>query len=180
MLIGFAGFAGSGKSTAIDYLVRKNLATSYYAGSILVEELAKRELTHTPDTERSVREALRSEYGMAVFAERSLPHLIKRCARETVLLDAIYCPEECECYLAAFGDRLKVIAVSTLFETRAARLASRPQRPLSTQMLIERDRLERERFRMDEVINRANHKISNDNSLTQFERSLDGLPGFLA
>jgi dephospho-CoA kinase len=151
-LIGFAGLSGAGKSTAAQYLVRRGFGTYYYAGDVLSKAITERGLEQNPDNERMVRQVLRTDHGMAIFAEKALSHLGERCSREIILLDAIYCPEEHEFYSAALGDRLKVIAISTSFDIRAARLQNRTCRPMPTEKLFERDKLELERLRMGELL----------------------------
>src|SRR5688572_14632686 len=138
MLIGLAGYAGAGKTTAIQHLVLRGLGDHYYAATILHEEITKRGLTPGADTERVVREELRSQHGVDVFAKRALPYLREQCARGTVFLDALYGPEEYECYRTGLGGQVKVIAILTSFEIRAERLRMRGERQISREKLIER------------------------------------------
>lgn len=180
VLIGLAGYSGAGKTTAIDYFVSQGLGVNYYAGSILLEEIAKRGLEQTPDVERAVREEMRAVSGMAVFAQLALPRIREMCANGNVFLDAIYCPEEQKCYQDAFGDKLAVVAVSASVETRIARLACRADRPMPREKLEARDALERNFFKLDEVVANATIQINNDNTLQEFQRTLDELRGRLA
>jgi dephospho-CoA kinase len=175
MLIGLTGLAGAGKSTAIAHLESGGIGTCYYAGSVLREEIMRRGLGQTPDNERTVREELRKAFGMAVFAERALAHLLVRCGGQTTLLDAIYCFEEYDCYRAHFGAGLVLIAVTASPVIRHARLASRPDRPIASAKAYDRDRFELTKLRIGQVIDAADHTIENESSLEEFKQALDVL-----
>lgn len=179
MLVAFAGPSGAGKTTAIEHLERQGLGIRYYAGIILVDEITKRGLDRTPDNERRIRNEMRAEHGMAVFAEKALPTLLERCATETVFLDAIYCPEERECYSEAFGNRLAVIAITAEFAVRAARVSERPDRSLPRCKLQARDELEYGKFRLGDVISNATRTIENNGTLDEFKEALNMLSGTL-
>lgn len=175
MLIGLAGLSGAGKSTAIAYLSAQGLGTGHYAGTTLIEELARRGLAPTPDHERAVRKELRESCGMAVFAERALPALSARMSDGHVLLDAVYSPQERDCYRDAFGEEFAILAIVAPFEIRSARLLERPDRPSTADELAARDALELGGFRLGSVLESATHTVSNVGALDQFEQALDGL-----
>jgi dephospho-CoA kinase len=175
MLIGLAGLSGAGKSTAIAYLLAKGIGTGHYAGATLLDELALRGLTPTPSHERAVRKELRETYGMAVFAERALPALSARMSYGHVLLDAVYCPEERDCYHDAFGEHFVILAIVAPFEVRSARLLGRPDRPITPDELVKRDALELGGLRVGSVMESATHTLSNVGTLDQFEQALDSI-----
>lgn len=179
MLIGLAGLSGAGKSTAIAHLSGRGFGIGYYAGATLVEELVRRGLPQTPDHERAVRKELREAHGMAVFAERALPVLKARMADGHVLLDAVYCPEERDCYRNAFGENFAVLAIVAPFDIRSARLLKRSDRPTTPDQLAARDTLELARFDLGSVMEIATHTLSNVGTLNQFEQALDDLPLWL-
>jgi dephospho-CoA kinase len=180
MLIAFTGLSGAGKSTAIACLEKCDVGERYYVGSVLHEEIRRRQLPLTPDNERLVREELRAEFGMAVFAERAVPHLLDRCKFGTVLLDAIYCPSERECYRKYFGRRLMIVAVTASFEIRCARLRHRPDRPLPYDNVVSRDAFEREKLRIDEVIADSDWQVANDGTLDELQQALNMLASSLS
>jgi dephospho-CoA kinase len=175
MLIAFAGLSGAGKSTAIAYLAARGFGTAHYAGLTLLEELDRRGLQQTPDNERIVREELRASHGMAVFAERALPALKAGLTTDRILLDAVYCPEERDCYLDSFGDDFVILSIMAPFEIRAKRLLARADRPITQDKLAARDALELEQFRLSDVLESASHTLTNVGNLHQFEQALDDL-----
>lgn len=175
MLIGLAGLSGSGKSTAIAHLSAQGFGTGHYAGATLVDELVRRGLRQTADHEGAVRKELRDAHGMAVFAERALPALKAKMADGHVLLDAVYCPEERDCYRNAFGENFAILAIIAPFDIRSARLLKRPDRPITPDQLAARDALELGRFDLSSVLEIATHTLSNVGALKQFEQALDNL-----
>jgi len=175
MLIGLAGLSGAGKSTAITLLSAQGFGTGHYAGATLVDELARRGLPQTPDHERAVRKELRDAHGMAVFAERALPTVKAKMADGHVLLDAIYCLEERDCYCNAFGENFAILAIVAPFDIRSARLLERPDRPIKPDQLAARDALELGQFDLGSVLESATHTLSNVDALNQFEQALDDL-----
>jgi dephospho-CoA kinase len=175
MLIGLAGLSGAGKSTAIAHLSAQGFGTGYYAGATLVDELVRRGLPQIPDNERAVRKELRDAHGMAVFAERALPALKARMADGHVLLDAVYCPEERDCYRNAFGENFAILAIAAPFDIRSARLLVRLVRPITSDQLAARDELELGRFDLGSVLEIASHTLYNVGTLNQFEQALDDL-----
>jgi len=175
MLIGLAGLSGAGKSTAIAHLSAQGFGTGHYVGATLVDELVRRGLPQTPDHERAVRKELREAHGIAVFAERALPALKAKMANGHILLDAIYCPEERDCYRDAFGENFAILAIVAPFDIRSARLLERPDRPMTPEQLAERDALELERFDLGSVLQGATHTLSNVGALDQFEQALEDL-----
>lgn len=175
MLIALAGLSGAGKSTAINHLQTAGLGTPYYAGSIVHDEIAARNLVVTPDNERLVRTDLRQEFGMAVFAERAIPRLKSLCETGSVLLDAVYCPEELRRYREAFERSLVIIAITASFEARSTRAAARPDRPISPEKLRLRDEFELGTLRLGEVVAAADQQVANEKSLDEFKKALEDL-----
>lgn len=170
MLIGLSGLSGAGKSTAIAHLSAQGFGTGYYAGATLVEELVRRGLPQIPDNERAVRKEMRDAHGMAVFAERALPAIKATMADGHVLLDAVYCPEERDCYRNAFGEHFTILAILAPFDIRSARVIKRPDRPITPDQLAARDALELGCFDLGSVLEIATHTLSNVGTLNQFEQ----------
>jgi len=71
MLIAAAELAGAGKTTSLEFLAAIGCGIHFYVGGIVQAEVAALGLNMNPENERIVREALRSENGMAAHAERA-------------------------------------------------------------------------------------------------------------
>ena len=50
-ILAVTGFAGAGKSTAIDYLVSIGFGSRVYVGQLVIDELAARKLEVSPENE---------------------------------------------------------------------------------------------------------------------------------
>jgi dephospho-CoA kinase len=175
VLLGLAGLAGAGKTTAIATLERFGFGRRHYAGQALRDEVQARGLALTADNERAVRSEMRERCGMDVFARLALPRLRDLLAGGPVLLDSIYCMEERDLYQEAFGSCARVVAVRTSHATREGRLALSDDRPMTGEQLARRDALELGRFRLGEVIESANYSVANEGPLNEFEETLRSL-----
>ena len=174
MLIAVAGHAGAGKTTAVEYLRGKLNGRVAYAGGYVRAEVAKRGLDVTPDNERRVRVDLRRELGDGALAQLALPEIEALMREGPVLLDAVCTPAERAVYFA----RLPVVVVVGIlasYGVRVERVASRPDRVMTPTELAERDRVEIETLRLDEVLDVAHHRLTNEGSVGAFETSLDAL-----
>ena len=58
-IVAFVGLAGSGKSSAVDYLTEKGYPKVYFGG-IVLDELKRRGLELTQENEQPIREELRA------------------------------------------------------------------------------------------------------------------------
>lgn len=133
MLIGLCGLAGAGKTTAIEILQQHGHGMRVYVGAMVTAEVKRRDLPLTPESEKLVREELRSIDGKGALAQRALPWIHATLAAHRIaLVDAIYCEAERDIYRAEFGQRFAMVAVETSVDNRAARLTVRNLRPLST------------------------------------------------
>ncbi len=176
MLIAVAGFAGVGKTTAINFLESKSVGRQIYVGQYLRQEVIRRGLELNAQNERVVRQDMRSRLGPDVFAKSLVRDLNgKLPSNETILVDAIYVREEADCYRAAFGCELIVIGLQASFDVRMRRLQTRPERPLTTVELMARDALEK-KMGMTSVVEKADHILSNEGELSDFLAALTELP----
>lgn len=173
MLIGVAGLAGTGKTTATCFLERAGLGQRYYAGDVLHEEVRRRGIEPSPANERAVREEMREKEGKDVFARFALPQLRDMLSQGWVFLDAVYCIEELKCY-----DNLPwpvlILTIDTCKPLRVKRLALRNDRRMTAEELERRDQFELSSLGLNEVLERASFSVPNNGNLTEFEEVLQG------
>jgi dephospho-CoA kinase len=169
MLVGFAGFGGAGKTTAIECLERLGVGRRVYLGEAVLDEISRLGLARTPEAEKDVRIELRKRLGPGAFADLRASHVAELISRgECVLIDAIFKLEEYSA-LGSCGQRRSVlVAIETSFETRAQRLTARSNREYSADQLRIRDKIEIEEIGTALVLEAAEFRISNERSLSDF------------
>jgi dephospho-CoA kinase len=175
VLVAVTGFAGAGKTTAIDYLESQLSGTKIYVGGYVCAEMERRNLAPTAENESLVRQAMREEEGADALAKRALPEISQILGSGAALIDAIYLRDEWALYRRSFQDRATLIHIDTCFNTRAVRLSAREARPLTAKELAKRDALERKRFALEAVFDLANFRLPNEDDIPALYRRLDDL-----
>lgn len=182
LLIGVSGFAGAGKSTAVDYLKRRCAWDVVYLGSAVLEEVRKRGLPETRDSEGAVRLELRRT-DLAAIAKLNADAVSRSLKGGVpVIIDAIMCLEEYE-FLSSHiaGTCAYLLTIEAPVAERCKRLSVRINRPFTPEDVEARDRTEIETLGIDRVFTSASHTIVNDRSIAEFQASLDAfLEGFMS
>lgn len=176
MLVGFAGFGGAGKTTAIECLERQGVGRRVYLGEAVLDEIKLRGVLRTPEVEREVRIELRSRLGPSAFADLRASHVTELISRgECVLVDAIFKLEEFARLRSCGQSRSILIAIDTSFETRSRRLMARGNRVYNPDELRIRDKTETEELGTSLVMEAAEFRISNERSLNDFYDDITNL-----
>jgi dephospho-CoA kinase len=127
----------------------------------------KRGLPLNEANERTVREQLRQEYGMAAYAKLNLPRIDESLQKSNVIVDGLYSWEEFILLKGYYGDKLILIAIYSSPKTRAARLAGRKIRPLTNKEASDRDKSEIENINKGGPIALADYTIINESTLQE-------------
>lgn len=145
-------------------------------GAVVVNEVRRRGLAVNPENERIVREELRSQHGMAAMAIISLQSL-QAALRENsqIIIDGLYSFSEYKFLRQHLGVPLMLVAIVAARQLRYARLAKRPERPLTSAEASARDVQEIERLEKGGPIAIADFTLVNDGSPSQMLESLDRL-----
>ncbi len=172
-VLAIVGMPGAGKSETVAYIRQKGIPSVRF-GDLTDEEIATLGLPLTPENERIVRERLRREYGMAVYAEKAKPKVDTHLSlRGTVAIDGLYSWEE-YLFLQNAYPNLTLIHVFAERRVRYERLSKRPVRPLMLEECFLRDVAELERLNKGGPIAMANYLIENSsNDLTTLRRHID-------
>jgi len=174
-VIAVVGLCGSGKTVVSDHLASQGFHKIHF-GDLTLRTLDERGLPTGEDNERQVREELREHFGMGVYAERALPEIDEVLeAGKKVLIDGLYSFEEYKVLKKRFGDGLLVVAVYAPPELRYARLAARPERPLSMTEAVERDMAEIEKLDKGGPIAMADVIIMNDSYLERLHERVNSV-----
>ena len=171
-MIAVAGLSGVGKTTAVEYLQERGVGELVYVGKYVQMEVRDRGLAPTPENEQLVREALRKELGRDALAKKAVADFQGRLHSGAILLDAICVKEEGDYYRSVLGSSVIILGIEAPFEVRAERVSVREMRPLTVDQLQRRDRFERENLRLEEVLAAADHRLTNEDSLEAFKRTL--------
>lgn len=173
-IVAFVGMPGAGKSTAADCLVEMGW-TYVRFGQVTIDRLREAGQEINPENEKKMREGLRAQYGMGIFATLSLPKIEEGLKTNHVVVDGLYSWSEYRILKEKFGDRLHVAAVYASPRTRYARLARRAHdaqadpafkmRPLTPEEAKKRDYAEIENLEKGGPIAMADHTIVNERSV---------------
>jgi dephospho-CoA kinase len=163
-IVALVGMAGSGKSEVARYFEKSGYIRIRF-GDITDIEVKKRGLPLNEANELTVREQLRKEQGMAVYAKLNLPRIDEALQKSNVVIDGLYSWEEYVLLKDYYSDRLNLVAVCSPPKTRHARLANRRVRPLTGQEAKERDKAEIENINKGGPIALADFTIINESSL---------------
>lgn len=168
-VIAIVGMAGAGKSAVAREFEKSGFIRIRF-GDITDKEVRKRGLELNEANEVKVREQLRKEYGMAVYARLNIPRIDTALKKSDVVIDGLYSWEEYLLLKPYYGDRLSLVAVWASTRTRHARLAGRQIRPLTEEAAAARDRAEIENSNKGGPIAVADFMIANESSLPALKR----------
>ena len=173
-IIVVVGMCGVGKTVACDYLESLGLDRIYF-GAITFEKLQEEGLDVNPDNERMMRERLRKEGGMGVFATLNLPKLEKLVKKNNVVVESLYSWDELKIVQENFKEQVITVSIVADKELRYSRLAKRDVRPFSKEDAIKRDITEIENIAKAGPIAYADYFIDNNGTIEEFHQRIDDL-----
>lgn len=171
-IISLVGMAGSGKSEVAARFEEAGF-TRIRFGDITDEEVKKRGLPLTEENERTVRESLRHELGMAAYAILNKPKIDAALQHGNVVADGLYSWEEYLILREVYGEDLVVIAVYSSPETRYGRLTFRAERGRTPEEAASRDKAEIENLNKGGPIAMADYTIINEYSFAILMQETD-------
>jgi len=171
-VVSIVGMAGSGKSE-VAMLFQKNGFTKIRFGDITDDEVKKRSLELNEANERYIRELLRQEHGMVAYAKLNLPAIDSALKSSDVVIDGLYSWEEYTFLNSYYGEDLYLVAVWASPGTRHARLTGRPDRCLTLEEAVSRDKAEIENSNKGGPIAMADFTINNEASLENLKKDTE-------
>ena len=173
-IVAFVGLAGTGKSTAVQYMTDKGYPKVYFGG-IILEEVAKRGLELTQENEQPIREELRAKEGKDFVVKRIVKqiHDLINAGQHRIVADGLYSWTEFKVLKQEFPGELTVLAVVAPRHLRKHRMATRPVRPLNSDQVDHRDWAEIEGIEKGGPIAIADFYIHNDSDLEHFHDQID-------
>ena len=124
-VIAIVGMAGSGKSEVSKVFEESNYRKVRF-GDVTDEEVAKRGLELNEENERTVRQQLRQEMGMAAYAILNLPKIDHLLQSGHVVVDGLYSWEEYTLMKEHYGQKLVLVAVWSSPASRPVRTSRNP------------------------------------------------------
>ncbi|MEI6053896.1 MAG: AAA family ATPase [Candidatus Saccharibacteria bacterium] len=175
-IVAFVGLAGSGKSTAADFIKEKGYPMVYFGGVIL-DKMKQLEIEDTAENEKIFREDIRAKEGKECVAKLIAEqiHSLINSGQHRIVADGLYSWTEYKYLKHEFSGELTTIAVVAAKKIRHRRLLNRPVRPLSQFEADQRDWAEIENLEKGGPIAIADHYIINDGDKEKLQRDLDAI-----
>lgn len=176
-IVAFVGLAGSGKSSAVEYLTEKGYPKVYFGGIIYK---AMEEAGLTPgnwDQDKKFREEIREKEGNDFVVKRVVKQTrdLIDAGQKRIVLDGLYTWSEYKILKHEFPGEMTVIAIVTPKHLRYSRMEKRPERPMTRQEVDERDRAEIENLEKGGPIAIADYFVHNDSDVTHLYTQLDAI-----
>lgn len=167
---------GSGKSTAVSYLTSKGYPKVYFGGMVY-NEMNRRGIEITPESQQEFREKIREEEGADWVIRQviSETHKLIGSGQRHIILDGLYTWAEYKILKHEFPGEITVLAITPPKSLRHKRLAIRPDRPFTEQQANARDYSEIENLEKGGPIAAADYYIANAGSLKELEQDIDHL-----
>lgn len=173
--IALVGMPGAGKTLCADHLRRRGYP-GFRFGQIVVDEVERRGLPRTQESERIVREDLRALQGREAIARLALPVLRQLLQTSPVIfIDGLYSFSEYQLLRRELDAGLLVVAVVSARQRRYQRLGQRSQRPLDAAAAEARDLREITTLEKGGPVAIADHTLLNDSTPAALTDALDTL-----
>ena len=173
-IVAFVGLAGSGKSSAVDYLTEKGYPKIYFGG-ILYKAMEEAGIEITWESQQTFREEIREREGKDFIVKRAIKEArgLIDAGQKRIILDGLYTWSEYKILKHEFPGEITVIAIVTPKHLRKQRMANRPERPMTSEEVDQRDWAEIENIEKGGPIAIADHFIHNEGSLEKLHVEID-------
>ena len=173
-IIALVGLAGSGKSSAVEYLTEKGFPKIYFGG-VIYKAMDEAGIEKTWDNQQQFREEIRRREGKDFVIKRVIKniHDLINAGQNRIVLDGLYTWSEYKLLKHEFPGQVVVIAIVTPKYLRYQRMAKRIERPMQPHEVDQRDWSEIENLEKGGPIAIADYFIINDGSLEQLHQKID-------
>ena len=171
-VVAIVGMAGAGKSE-VAHAFESNGFIRIRFGDVTDEEIKKRGLVLNEENERYIRELLRQEYGMSVYARLNLSKIDSALKQSDVVIDGLYSWEEYTFLKDYYRGNFYVVAVWASPRTRYARLSRRSDRPLTPKEAASRDQAEMEKTNKGGPIAMADFTLTNESTVANLRKEAE-------
>ena len=173
-IIALVGLAGSGKSSAVEYLTEKGFPKIYFGG-VIYKAMDEAGIEKTWYNQQQFREEIRRREGKDFVIKRVIKniHDLINAGQNKIVLDGLYTWSEYKFLKHEFPGQVVVIAIVTPKYLRYQRMAKRIERPMQPHEVDQRDWSEIENLEKGGPIAIADYFIINDGSLEQLHQKID-------
>ena len=173
-IIALVGLAGSGKSSAVEYLTEKGFPKIYFGG-VIYKAMDEAGIEKTWDNQQQFREKIRRREGKDFVIKRVIKniHDLINAGQNKIVLDGLYTWSEYKFLKHEFPGQVVVITIVTPKYLRYQRMAKRIERPMQPHEVDQRDWSEIENLEKGGPIAIADYFIINDGSLEQLHQKID-------
>ena len=175
-IIALVGLAGSGKSSAVEYLTEKGFPKIYFGG-VIYKAMDEAGIEKTWDNQQQFREEIRRREGKDFVIKRVIKniHDLINAGQNKIVLDGLYTWSEYKFLKHEFPGQVVIIAIVTPKYLRYQRMAKRIERPMQPHEVDQRDWSEIENLEKGGPIAIADYFIINDGSLEQLHQKIDAV-----
>ena len=175
-IIALVGLAGSGKSSAVEYLTKKGFPKIYFGG-VIYKAMEEAGIEPTWDNQQKFREEIRQREGKDFVIRRVIKNIrdLINAGQNKIVLDGLYTWSEYKILKHEFPGQVVVIAIVTPKHLRYQRMVKRPERPMQPREVDQRDWSEIENLEKGGPIAIADYFIINDSDLTQLHQKIDAI-----
>jgi len=172
-IVAFVGLAGSGKSSAVDYLTAKHIPKIYFGG-VIYKAMAEAGIEVTWESQKQFREEIRAKEGNDFVVKRAIKEArdLITAGQHRIVLDGLYSWSEYKILKHEFPGAMTVVAIVTPKHERKARMAKRPERPMTSEEVDQRDWAEIENLEKGGPIAIADYFVHNDKDVDWLHEQL--------
>ena len=173
-IVALVGLAGSGKSSAVEYLTQKGYPKVYFGG-IIYKAMKEAGIEITWDNQKVFREEIREREGKDFVVKRVIKevHDLMGAGQHNIVLDGLYSWSEYKSLKHEFPGSMTVVAIVTPKHLRKQRMSKRTERPMTPKEVDERDWTEIENLEKGGPIAIADYFIHNEGNLEQLHKQVD-------
>jgi hypothetical protein len=175
-IIALVGLAGSGKSSAVEYLTKKGFPKVYFGG-VIYKAMDEAGIEPTWDNQQKFREEIRQREGKDFVIRRVIKNIrdLINAGQNKIVLDGLYTWSEYKILKHEFPGQVVVIAIVTPKHLRYQRMIKRPERPMQPREVDQRDWSEIENLEKGGPIAIADYFVINDGNLDQLHQKIDAV-----
>lgn len=173
-IVAFVGLAGSGKSSAVDYITEKGYPKVYFGG-VIYTAMNEAGIEITPESQQKFREEIREIEGKDFVVKRIISQIrdLIDAGQHRIIADGLYSWTEYKIMKREFPGEFSVVAVVAPKHLRHHRLVNRPERPFTQTEADERDWSEIENLEKGGPIAIADHYVINNGSMEHLYEQVD-------